>query len=228
MTAFDPDGAFEAYSGQMALLRWEQGRLGELAPLLERALGETPYLAPAFTPVLALALAANGRHAEAVHLLDQLGLDTLERPPVTMLRSGTTSSLAAACAALGHRELAPTALRFLGEAGIASDGIVDHLGVFYLGARDAYRGALLMLLDDIDGAITSLRRAGDVNSRVGAAVFAVKSKIDLAAALLARGSEADVAEATDLLDDATAVAARIGLPNECDRCDLLARQLASL
>ncbi len=221
MAGFDPGGAFEAYSGQLALLRWEQGRLGEMGPLLEQAIVESPHLTMAFTPVLAAAWAQAGRRDDAIELLDQLGLERLEHPPTTMLRAGTVSSLAAACIELAHARLAPTVLRFLGEVGLASDGVVDHIGVFYLGAREGYRGGLLRLLGELDAAVESLRTASAVNRRVGAIVFALKTDLDLAEALVARGAEEDLAEVASLLDGAATVLSRIDLPHEQRRWDRL-------
>ena len=142
-------------------------------------------------------------------------------PPTTMLRAGTVSSLAAACIELGHTRLAPTVLRFLGEVGLASDGVVDHIGVFYLGAREGYRGGLLRVLGEIDAAVDSLRRASVVNRRIGAIVFALNTDLDLAEMLIARGADEDLGEAANLLDGAATVLARIDLPHEQRRCDRL-------
>jgi len=138
-----------------------------------------------------------------------------------MLRSGTVSSLAAACIELGHLPLAPTALRFLGDVDLASEGIVDHIGAFYLGARDGYRGGLLRLVGRLDEAIESLRRASAVNRRMGAVVFALKTELDLAEALSARATGEDLAEVATLLDNAEAVLMRIDLPHERQRRDRL-------
>jgi DNA-binding SARP family transcriptional activator len=221
MAAFDPTGAFEAYSGQLALLRWEQGRLGELGPLLEQAVVESPHLRMAFSPALAAAWAQSGREDDAVELLDRLALELLDDPPTTMLRAGTVSSLAAACIDLGHTRLAPTALRFLGEAGLTSDGVVDHIGAFYLGARDGYRGGLLRLIGRLDEAIECLRRASNVNRRMGAVVFAIKTDLDLAEALSARAGDGDLAEVAALLDNVAIALASIDLPHERARHDRL-------
>jgi hypothetical protein len=221
MATVDPAGAFEAYSGQLALLRWEQGRLGELGPLLEQAIVERPHLRMAFSPALAAAWAQAGRRDEAIELLDRLELDRLAEPPTTMLRAGTVSSLAAACVELGHVRLAPTALKFLGEVGRTTAGIVDHIGAFYLGARDGYRGGLLRLVGDLDGAIDTLRRASTVNRRLGAVVFALKTDLDLAEALTERATDDDLAEVAGLLDSAAAALARIDVPHERLRLDHL-------
>jgi len=223
MSAVDPTGAFEAYSGQLALLRWEQGRLAELGPLLEQAIAERPHLSMAFSPVLAAAWAQSGRRDDAIEMLDRLDLEGLDAPPTTMLRAGTVSSLAAACIELGHTPLAPTALRFLGEAGLTTDGVVDHIGAFYLGARDGYRGGLLRLVGRVDEAIESLRQASTVNRRMGAVVFALKTDLDLAEALSARATSEDVAEVAGLLADTEAVLSRIDLPHERQRRDRLLR-----
>ena len=221
MAAFDPRGAFEAYSGQLALLRWEQGRLGELGPLLEQAMVDEPHLSMAFKPVLAVAWAQAGRRDDAVALLDELELERLQDPPMMMLRTGTVSSLAAACIELRHVRLAPTALRFLGEVGLTTDGIADHLGAFYVGARDGYRGGLFGVLGQVDAAIDSLRRASVVNRRIGAIVFAAKTDLDLAEVLLARARDQDLAEVATVLQSAATVLASVDLPHERRRWENL-------
>jgi hypothetical protein len=180
-----------------------------------------PHLAMAFAPVLAAAWAQSGRRDDAIELLDRLDLGGLGDPPTTMRRAGTVSSLAAACIELGHTALAPTALRFLGPVGVTTDGVVDHIGAFYLGARDGYRGGLLRLVGRLDEAIESLRRASVVNRRMGAVVFALKTDLDLAEALTTRATAEDLAEVAALLDNAEAALSRIDVPHERQRRDRL-------
>jgi hypothetical protein len=144
----------------------------------------------AFAPVLAAAWAQAGRQTmRSSSLIDSVwsGSNTPDDDASGRHRVVSRGGVHRA----GHTRLAATSLRFLGEVGLASDGIVDHIGAFYLGARDGYRGGLLHLLGELDAAVESLRRASVVNRRIGAIVFAIKTDLDLAEVLLDRGTHDD-------------------------------------
>ena len=220
---FNAHEAFDAYSGQTALLHYLSGRFGELVPILEQAISEQPYLRSAFGPPLALALTDSGRADEARHFLRSLGVGQLDRPPQAMLRSGTTSTLAVCCARLGDPDLAEAALRLLGDDSL-SPAVVDQVGVFYNGARAAHRGRLLTVLGRFDEAVSSLERGLDVDLRVQAAVFVNRDRIDLAEALLGRGGPGDRERATELAAQAEADAERMGLEHDARCAGELARR----
>jgi hypothetical protein len=73
----------------------------------------------------------------------------------------------------------------------------------------------------LDEAIENLRRASQVNRRMGAIVFALKTDLDLAEALAARATTEELTEVASLLAGAARVLARIDLPHEQRRFDRL-------
>ncbi|HET6810153.1 MAG TPA: BTAD domain-containing putative transcriptional regulator [Acidimicrobiales bacterium] len=217
---FNPHEAFDAYSGQLASMYWLWGRIGELTEVLAQAIVDQPYNLHAFGPAHALALVNAGRTDEARARLHSLSLAELDRAPASMLRSGTTATLAVACAEVGERDLCTHALRLIGDDR-DSPAVVDHVGVFYMGSRAAHRGRLHLALGQLDDAVPALERGLAVDSRAPAAAFALKDGIDLGESLLRRGGPGDAERARQLVAHARAEAARLGTATDLARAEAL-------
>lgn len=213
---FHPQEAFDAYSGQTALLYYLSGRFGELVSVLEQAIADQPHLLPAFGPPLGLALVEAGRPEDALRTLEQLGVSRLEQAPQAMVRSGTTSTLAVCCYRLGEPELAAAALRLLGDDH-ESPAVIDQVGVFYNGARAAHRGRLLTVMGRFDEGIAALERGLAVDQRAEARAFVLRDRIDLADALLRRDADGDRKRAESVLRESEADASELGLTGEIQR-----------
>jgi hypothetical protein len=214
---FHPQEAFDAYSGQLAAVFWLTGRMGELEPVLARAMVDQPYLAYAFGPALALAQISAGHPEEARATLVQLQLTNVHVTPAAMSRSGTTATFAVAAAELGDPDLVAAALRFLGPPGSTSPAIVDHVGVFYMGARSAHRGRLHLAANRLEEAVVSLDEGLAVDIRMGAVPFVIKDQIDLALALMTRNTPGDLARASELFRAAGRAAEAHGMTADAAR-----------
>jgi hypothetical protein len=214
---FHPREGFDAFSGQMAAMYWLSGRLPELEQVLARATVDQPYLASAFGPALALAQLSAGRFEEAKATLVRLQLIDLQTPPAAMSRSGTTATLAVAAAELGDPDLVAAALRFLGPPESSSPAIVDHVGVFYMGARAAHRGRLQLSVGRVEEAVASLEEGLAVDDRMGAVPFVIKDQLDLASALMTRDAAGDRQRAAELLEAAACAADAHGLVTDAER-----------
>jgi DNA-binding SARP family transcriptional activator len=217
---FNPHEAFDAYSGQLALLYWLWGRLGELVPLLEQAIMDQPFLDVAFGPVVALAWISVGQSDKALSFLRGLNLGRADRAPPAMLRSGTTAAFAVACADLADPSLARTALRLLGDQR-QSPAVIDQVGVFYLGARAAHRGRVHAALGELDAAVVALDSGMAVDHRAGAVVFEIRDGLDLAEALIRRGRDGDRPRALSLLEQVGEAASKKGLDSDLVRAQRL-------
>ena len=78
-----PD-AFAIYGSQLMYIRHQQGRLGELVPVVEQAAAENPGL-PAFLPLLASAHLDAGDAAAALGLLDAAEADVFSSLPLDFI-----------------------------------------------------------------------------------------------------------------------------------------------
>jgi DNA-binding CsgD family transcriptional regulator len=162
-----PD-ALPFYISQIASIRWQQGRLAELAPLLAQTLDRYPGL-PAFRSLVVLAHALAGKRAFAREVLATdaaTGFRELPRDPVWIAGAAT---YAHAVAELGDRDAAaqmhPLLAPFRGQlASIAVSvwGLVDHaLGrlELLLGDKEAGRASLARAIDDYAAMSAPLWRA---------------------------------------------------------------------
>jgi hypothetical protein len=187
---------------------------------------DQPYLASAFGPALALAQISAGHLEEARATLVQLQLTDLPAVPAAMSRSGTTATFAVAAAELRDPDLVAAALRFLGPPGSSSPAIVDHVGVFYMGARAAHRGRLQLAAGRVEEAVVSLQEGLAVDTRMGAVPFVIKDQIDLAQALMTRNTPDDQPRAADLLRAAGHAAEAQGMTADAARAGKLAATTA--
>lgn len=169
-----PD-ALAFYISQIASIRWQQGRLPELVPILDQALGQYPGL-PAFRSLVCLAHALNGGEARAREVLtiDTVsGFADLPRDPVWIAGSAT---YAHAIAELGDREAAASVHAILepyrdqlATTSISVWGLVGHA-----------LGRLECVLGDVERGRESLLRAIDGYARMSAPLWRAQAERDLA------------------------------------------------
>jgi DNA-binding CsgD family transcriptional regulator len=171
-----PD-ALPFYVSQIASIRWQQGRLAELAPLLAETLDQYPGL-PAFRSLVTLAHAVAGDHAFAREVLatdTATGFAELPRDPVWIAGAAT---YAHAVVELGDRDAAavlhPILAPFRGQLAtttISVWGLVDHA-----------LGRLELLLGEEAAGCDSLTRAIDRYAAMAAPLWQAQAERDREAA----------------------------------------------
>jgi predicted ATPase/class 3 adenylate cyclase len=202
--AGQPD-AFIVYAGQLGLVRFFQGRLTELEPLLAAATEAAPALAT-FRAGLAVLYVELGRRDEALALLEELAVDDFGAIPEDLVWLTGVAFCAHACGRLAHRASAPV----LFEQLMPYSGRFITEGPSFLGAVDRYLGVLASVLERWDEADDYFQRALDEHIAIKSEGYASLTRLDWAKMLLARGLEPDRERARDLLEAAVDIGERIG------------------
>jgi DNA-binding winged helix-turn-helix (wHTH) protein/tetratricopeptide (TPR) repeat protein len=206
----DPNA--ESYSGlQLAALRLEQGRIGELEQLLRAA---EPWLAryrERVSPVraaLAVVDLERGREGAARRLLAETASDDwaeLARDPEMI---GTAGWLAEACARLGDRDRAAQLHERLRPWASHQSSIYAIVG---RGSLARYLGLLARTAGCLDEAVTCLDQALVANRAIEAELYTAWTLWDLAETLRVRDAAGDAKRAAELAREASATAERLGL-----------------
>jgi DNA-binding CsgD family transcriptional regulator len=190
---------------QMFIVRREQGRLEEVAPLMRLLAG------------------GGGSYwrAGAAALLSELGLLDEARAELAAIRTAgletidqagwlaSVSFLADACAAVGDAEL--SALLYPALLPRAGSVAVLGQGVACFGAVDRSLGMLAAALGEPECAAEHFERALALNRRIGAATWVAHTGYEYGR-LLAGGAPAAAARGDQLLAEAAALAEGIGMP----------------
>lgn len=196
-----------SYGIQMFSIRREQGRLSELAPVV-RALAEGDGSPGAWRPGLIALLVELGMHDEARRELAWIRAHGLE-PFRESLWVASLTYLTEACAALGDEEVAALIRPDL-ESYADATVSVGH-GVAFYGATDRYRGMLAATVRDWEGAERHFDSALELNRRMGAGTWLAHTAYEYGRMLRARGRAEDRPRVAALLDEAVALAERIGM-----------------
>ncbi len=168
-----PD-ALPPYISQICSIRWQEGRLGELAPLLTQALHQYPGL-PGFRSLVALASAEAGEHDVAREVLATdvaTRFATLPRDPFWI---ATVVDYAYAVARLGDREAAT----LLHELLDPYRGRLATTSVAVWGVADHALGRLELLLGEEEAGRRSLRAAIDSYAAMQAPLWKARAEADL-------------------------------------------------
>ena len=214
LTGRDPSGI---HGIQMFSIRREQGRLGELAPLV-RLLAGSGGTDAAWRPGLVALLVELGMDDEARQELARIRTHGLEAFREGLWLASLTY-LADACAAVGDAELAALVRPEL-EAYAGTIVLVGH-GVACYGAADRYLGMLAATVGDWDIAEARFDAAMDVNRRMGAPTWLAHTAYEYGRMLHARGRPEDANRAASMLSEAAALAGSIGMPALLARIDAL-------
>jgi DNA-binding SARP family transcriptional activator len=211
--AQDPD-ALTLFATQIGLLRLEQGRLGEIEPLVRQFLDQD-IPDPNWETARGFIAAILGRTEEARRELERVVIDDGVRSlPRNFVWLAHLALLSESAAMLGHVEAAgilyELMLPFADRNVLSADLQCWGAAARYLGILAATRGRL-------DDAERWLRRALDMNRRMGASPWVGHTLADLAAALLRRGRPDDLAAAQAHLDDALAIGRALEMPRLIER-----------
>ncbi len=196
------------YGVQMFSLRREQGRLGELAPLVEHFVRTTPAAAT-WRPGLAVIYAELGRTKEARAELDQLAADDFGTLPHDALWLMCMTYLADVAAFVGDAARAAILYRLL--APYDGRNIVVGPNLACYGAASRYLGVLAATMQRWDEATAHFEAAIAMNLRQGARPFLAHARYQYAAMLIARGKSDDRPRAMALRDAALAEARALGM-----------------
>lgn len=189
------------YATQIASIRWQQGRLGELAELLDQAIEGHPGL-PAFRSLVALARAEAGNHDGALEMIasdSRVNFERLPRDP-TWLNGVVT--YAHAVADVGDIDAAEMLFDLLEPV----RGQIATASTSAWGTTDHALGRLASTLGAHDSAAVYLERALSEYTRMRAPVWRGQAALDLGIALRVAGR--DRTREAELIDEARGTALR--------------------
>ena len=194
-----PD-ALMFYGAGLSYVRWQQGHLDEILPLLEETAGANPAI-PSYWGAVARALCEVGRAREASALLDAALSQRFAHLPEDCFQLPGLVMYADAAVCLDSAEAASVLLELLepwkgqwSYMGVAIDGPVDH-----------FLGGLASAVGDFASADEHFTRALTAEMGVGAKFFAARTQLEWARALSRRGRRANVSQARSLLNDAQSI-----------------------
>lgn len=190
---------------QLAAVSWQRGTMGDLAPLLEAMIVESPGL-PTLKASLALAYTQADRLDEARVLLDAFAATGFDLPQDSAWLNGMTEYAEAAIACRDRRfaeplfdMLKPWSAQFSSAGGVTAEGPVATM-----------LGGLAAVLGRWDDAEAYFAGAKGFCSRVGAVYFGAHVDLLWGQKLLDQGRHEDVGRARDLLTAAQSTATAQG------------------
>ncbi len=214
-----PD-AFVVYGANLAGIRFHQGRLAEILPLIEQVAADNPGL-PGFQAAHAMMLCECGQFDDARPLLDAARLADFHRSSYDYVWLTTTTLWAetaawlddAPAAAVLHERLTP----------FEAQGVVS--GVTFSGTVGMYLGRLAAVLGRHEDAIGCFERADAQLDALRAPYHRARNQVEWARQLILHGDDADRRRASELLTDARAAAHAHGCRSVERRADDLLRPL---
>lgn len=209
---------------QLFTLRREQGRLAELAPVLDhfqRDVSEAATWQPGYI-VLCCEL---GRQEQAAAAFERAAAkDFLPGSVNHGMRSGSLVYLAEACAWLGDRVRAGRLYELLQPYG--GSGIVFGANVASFGSADRVLGMLAVTMGHCDAAEAHFEAALAFDQRSGGRAWLAHSRHEYAALLVERKRPGDAERARALLDAALATARELGMAALVQRIESLGAPVA--
>jgi tetratricopeptide (TPR) repeat protein len=196
-----PD-ALSLYASQLTNIRYNQGRLSELQPMIAQTAAENPGI-PSFRALLAMAYLEGELPIEAAELLAAERLEVLRRD---MTWLACVAGWAHVCASVGDAGRAGTLYGYLLPY---SDQVV-YTGISAWGDVHHALGRLATVAGRYDDAARHLAASTARYTAIGAPVWLARATLDEASLLLAREGPGDRGRARELLERAGADARRLG------------------
>jgi len=196
------------YGIQMFSLRREQGRLGEVAPLLKQFVATTPRES-SWRPGLALVYAELDMLDDARREFEPLASDDFAAIAADSTWINCMAMLAEVCCALGDVARAQTLyarLRPLAHCNVISAPTVACYGVV---AR--HLGMLATTMGDWEAAEGHFEHALEANAQQGGVPWVAHTQYQYAHMLRTRGKPADQVRVARLLADSAATANALGM-----------------
>ena len=199
---------------QMFTIRREQGRLKEIAPMLQHFVNEQDASA-AWRPGLALIYAELGRLEEAGAELEQLAADDFSILQRDSLWQTSLVYLAEVSDYLKDTERAQTLYRLLMP--YAELTVVVGNAIVCLGATSRFLGQLATVQSNWQDAEKHFSHALDMNARMNATPWLAHTQYHYAHMLRQRGDSADISRANELIDEALVSGQQLGMHGLLDR-----------
>ncbi len=209
-----PQTALAAFGLQMATIRREQGRLGELEAALTAFAAQYPAL-PGFSWGLPLLYSESGREAEARAEFERLASSDFADIPRDALWHTSMFVIAETCANLGDARHAQTLYDMLLPR--AKCNIVPF-GMACWGSAERLLGLLAATMERWEEAQVNFEAALAWNQRMNSPPWVARTQMNYAEMLLARNGPGDRAQAFGLLEEALEVATNIGQTFVVERC----------
>jgi class 3 adenylate cyclase/tetratricopeptide (TPR) repeat protein len=199
--------ALAFYAGQLINVRFEQGRLAELEPLIAVQVQDNPGI-PAFRAALTLARAEAGMRSEASEVLAIDAEAGFSELPYDSNWLVGLVIYAEACSLLGESIPArPAAATLHGLLAPWADQVAFNSATTW-GLVRRHVGNLERVLGRYEQAEESLRHAAERHAAMAAPLWLARTRLDLARLLLERGTDGD--EAAQLLEQAAETARELG------------------
>jgi tetratricopeptide (TPR) repeat protein len=205
---------------QMFTLRREQGRLSEVAPLVEMFVKE--HSATTWKPGLALMYAELGLTDKARDVFEQFAANEFMDIPQDGVWSASITFLAEVCTLLGDQWRAEVLYRLLSPyAGYTV--LASEWACFGAGSR--FLGQLSATMARWEQAEAHFEQALAMNARMGAMPWLARTQFQYAQMLLARRAPGDSERTRALLGDAAAIAQELGMRSLVARIGGAQRQM---
>jgi hypothetical protein len=207
------------FAGQLAMLRRDQGREGEIVALLRGIRGQLERISiwrAAFTALLS----ETGHHDEARRDLEAWRLEGFPDPLDDSNGVVSLTLLGDASADERQRDSAAEVLRRLER--YAGENAAPAYGAVCLGPVERVLGRLALTLGRTDEAVVRLRAAERACERQGARPWLTRVRVALAEALHSRAKPGDPAAAREVAASALGLAESLGMPKVATRARALA------
>jgi tetratricopeptide (TPR) repeat protein len=191
-----PD-ALAFYGGQMSRIRFEQGRQGELASLVEQAVTDNPGT-PAFRAALAVSHLQAGNDAGALELLEEAASDDFASLPLDylwLLTLGTYAEVAIELQASRPAQMLYDLLEPYGDQ-------IPFITTILVSPIAFYLGGLSWVLGRYDEAESRFADAIEIATRGGMKYDTAYAQFGLGRVLAARGRPGDIDRARAILQEA--------------------------
>jgi tetratricopeptide (TPR) repeat protein len=199
------ESAEGVFGMQMFTLRREQGRLNEVAPIVEMFVQE--HSSSSWKLGLALMYAELGLTDKAQALFNELAANEFLDIPQDDMWAASIAFLVEVCASLGDIDRADVLYRLLSpHAGFA---VVAEVSCF--GAACRYLGQLAATMRRWQEGEAHFDQALAMNARMGAQPWLARTQYHYAQMLLARRASGDSERARMLLEDASSIARQLGM-----------------
>jgi tetratricopeptide (TPR) repeat protein len=190
----------------MFMLRREQGRLHEVAPIVEMFVKE--HSGSSFKPGLALMYAELGLMDKARTVFEELAANEFMGIPQDALWAASITFLVEVCAALGDRDRAEVLYRLLSP--YATYAVVAGEWASF-GAGSRFLGQLAATMGRWPEAESHFDQALAMNGRMGAKPWLAHTQFQFAHMLQERSTDGDIERARTLLDESETIARQLGM-----------------